>query len=72
MRSELVFQQAIKDYADGRKVCNCGEAYRGKDGYCDYGCSANQIFAKYDLVQRILAGRGRDENLYSSRCDLVG
>lgn len=40
------FKRLILKYANGRKICNCGSAYRNAEGNCKYGCSANQIFAK--------------------------
>lgn len=63
------WQDLVKRYANGRPICNCGDAYytpcgRGIDGTgrertdmlaCQYGCSANQIFAKEEIAARVLA-----------------
>jgi hypothetical protein len=65
------FNKLIVRYADGRKICNCGEAYqepcmRGiKDGVercdlmgCKHGCSANQIEAKEYIAKRVISDLG--------------
>ena len=57
----------VKRYADGRPICNCGDAYLAPvgEGYdadgnrrtdllvCQYGCQANQIYAKEEIAERI-------------------
>lgn len=63
------WQELVKRYADGRPICNCGEAYytpcgHGIDGTgrrrtdmlaCQHGCSANKIYAKEEIAGRVLA-----------------
>ena len=59
------FKALILRYADGRRICNCGEAYYSpaepgtywtSDGHvpdvCRDGCSANLINAKYEMAKR--------------------
>jgi len=67
--SRKYWQELVKRYADGRPICNCGEAYytpcgHGIDGdgrkrtdilTCQFGCSANRIFAKEEIARRVLA-----------------
>jgi hypothetical protein len=48
--------ELVRRFADGRQPCNCGEAYRDKDGTCAHGCSSNLITAKYEIARRVLAG----------------
>lgn len=66
---ETAWEKLIKVYADGRPVCNCGQAYYeacgegiDRDGQyrtdmlsCKHGCSANQIHAKEYIAARVLA-----------------
>ena len=54
VRNEKTFEQAIRDHADGREVCNCGQAYYNKDRHCESGCSTNQIRAKEELVWKLV------------------
>lgn len=63
------WQTLIKRYADGRHICNCGNAYlspvgRGMDskGYlrddmltCSGGCASNQITAREEVAEKIMA-----------------
>lgn len=56
--SDENYKMLVERYADGRKLCNCGKAYRGTSGQCDYGCSANQIFAKYEIADSVVAEFG--------------
>lgn len=63
------WQELVKIHADGRPICNCGDAYYSPCGSgidekgrhrrdmlaCAYGCSSNQIAAKEDIAKRILA-----------------
>lgn len=58
----------VAKYADGRPLCNCKEAYytpcgKGIDGSgmertdmlaCQYGCSANKIFTRDEIAEKIL------------------
>lgn len=44
----------LKRYAEGRKLCNCQEAYYDEKGSCSGGCSANQIDAKYMIAKKAL------------------
>jgi hypothetical protein len=57
------YKAAIADYADGRAVCICGEAYKEVTpsdgdgvcyGVCPGGCSANRLLAGYGLVDKLL------------------
>ena len=61
------FKRLIEYYADGKPICNCGDAYysacgHGFDGLtekhdmltCEYGCSANQINAKEYIAGRVI------------------
>lgn len=48
--SETDYIQALKDNANGRSLCNCSQAYYNENGVCEYGCSANRIYASYELV----------------------
>jgi len=61
------FKELIKKYADGKPICNCGEAYYSKCGVgiengeertdflaCEGGCSTNQLFAKEYIAKRIV------------------
>src|ERR1700691_4795579 len=52
---EEAFEKLIARYADGRHICNCRQAYYNKNGQCEWGCSANQIFAKEEVGRRALA-----------------
>lgn len=62
------WKKLVKRYADGRPICNCGHAYYTPCGVgivdgvhktdmpdCQYGCSANQIFAKEEIASRVMA-----------------
>lgn len=65
----MEWQKLIKRYADGRQICNCGDAYYTPCGVgidcdgnhrtdlpaCQYGCSANQLFTRDDIARRVLA-----------------
>ena len=61
------FKELVIRYADGRPICNCGQAYYTPcgEGYlngerrtdmliCRYGCSAAQIDAKNEIAERVL------------------
>jgi hypothetical protein len=62
------WEQLIEMHADGRPICNCGEAYYSPCGVgidkngnhrtdmltCQYGCSANLIEAKEYIAKRVL------------------
>ncbi len=61
------WQSIVKKYADGRPICNCGDAYYSPcgEGYlngvhkmdmlmCQFGCSSNQIQAKEEIAEKIL------------------
>jgi len=61
------FKRLIKRYADGRPICNCGDAYYspcgdGVDGQgtrrtdmlvCQNGCSTNLIVAKEYVAEMV-------------------
>jgi hypothetical protein len=62
------FKSLIERYADGRNVCNCGEAYYSPCGRgivngefrndlpaCAHGCSANLICAKHEIASKVVA-----------------
>jgi hypothetical protein len=48
----------VARYADDRKICNCRAAYYalgpGDQGFCQYGCSANQLCARDEIARRVL------------------
>lgn len=62
------WEALVAKYADGRPICNCRQAYytpcgHGIDGTgrertdmlaCQYGCSANQLFARDEIAEKIL------------------
>jgi len=52
------FKKLIKRYANGKEICNCGEAYYSKDedghSICKDGCSANIINAKEYIATKII------------------
>lgn len=61
------FGDLIKRYANGRRVCNCGEAYYTNCGTgivgnerradlpaCQWGCSANRVVARNEIAERVL------------------
>lgn len=61
------WRKIIKQYADGRKTCNCGDAYYSPVGegsiggvpktdmmVCAYGCSSAQLTARDYIADRIL------------------
>jgi hypothetical protein len=50
--SQQKYKELIKLFSDGRKICNCGEAYHP----CHDGCSANLLRAKYELAERVSNG----------------
>lgn len=50
--SDISYKLLIERYADGRRICNCGSAYKDGSGACRYGCSANQISAKHYIADR--------------------
>ena len=67
---DAAFKALIERFADGRSICNCGEAYYATDGvywkagsplqfhdglHCKSGCSTNQIDAKYEIAERVTA-----------------
>ena len=52
--SEKHWQELVKRYADGRKICSCGEAYADAQGRCPYGCSSNCISAKHEIAEKVL------------------
>ncbi len=68
------WKKLVNHYADGKPICNCGEAYyspcgEGIDGQgimradmlvCKYGCSAAQIQTKEDIATIVLADLGID------------
>ncbi len=68
---ELAWKVLIKHYANGRKICNCGNAYRKEDGGCFGGCTTNEILAKLDISSRILKELGiinfEDEEDFTTR-----
>lgn len=61
------FKALVKRYADGRPICNCGEAYYSPcgEGYvngerrsdilvCQYGCSYAQLTTRNEVAERVL------------------
>ncbi len=65
--SRADWQALVKRYADGRPICNCGEAYLTPCGegidtqgrrrndmlMCECGCQVNQMVAKEEIAARI-------------------
>ena len=64
--SDAYWGKLIERYADGRKPCNCGQAYYTNCGtarigdrvihdnpICKYGCDANILDAKFEIAKRI-------------------
>lgn len=63
------WEELVERFAEGRPLCNCRQAYltpcgQGIDGSgrertdmlaCQYGCSANQIFARDEIAQKLLS-----------------
>ncbi len=64
------WERLIQRYADGRPICNCGNAYYTPCGkgfvsgsevrrtdllVCKDGCQANQYSVKFELAERIEA-----------------
>ncbi len=41
-------KKLVEQYADGRPICNCGQAYGAS---CDNGCSANMIAVKEEIAE---------------------
>ena len=61
------FEKLIERYSEGRKICNCKQAYYTNNGHaringvdvydypvCDHGCSSNQIRAKEYIADRVV------------------
>ncbi len=48
------WQKLVIKYADGRTICNCGDAYYDETGNCAYGCSANCLNAQEYIAKRVL------------------
>ena len=61
------WKELVKKYADGKPVCNCGDAYYTPCGIgicngverndiliCEHGCSANMYKAKEEIAKKIL------------------
>lgn len=59
----------VEQYADGRRLCNCGGAYRNAAGICEHGCSANLIEAKYEIGQRLLSNLEQAQELLQTVTD---
>lgn len=55
--SQADWQKLIERYADGRPICNCGEAYytpKGDTFCCKYGCNIALLDAKEYIAERVL------------------
>lgn len=52
------FELLIQRYADGREICNCSHAYYNDRRVCESGCDANQLNAKIDVAEHVLAELG--------------
>ncbi len=62
------WEELIEQYADGRQICNCRQAYYTPCGHgidaegvwrtdmmaCQYGCSANIYGVRADIAKRVL------------------
>lgn len=68
--ADTAWEELVKRYADGRTICNCGQAYATPCGHgihkgverhdllvCAGGCSGNQIAAKEEIAKRVIAER---------------
>lgn len=62
------WQALVRKYANGRDICNCGDAYYANDGeyivtgvsgrfyngkHCKYGCSTNILNARDEIASLI-------------------
>lgn len=47
------WKRLIRLYADGRRQCNCGEAYYNERQYCSGGCEANKLDARDEIATQI-------------------
>jgi len=70
--SLTAWQQLVRNFADGRQVCNCGNAYYSPCGVgidkqgrhrtdmpaCRHGCSANQISAQEEIASKMSLPEG--------------
>ena len=52
---DTAYRSLLRRYKGKRVICNCFEAYEGKDGECPGGCSTNQINTKYYIARKALA-----------------
>jgi hypothetical protein len=66
---ETAWEKLIQRYADGKPICNCGQAYYeacsegiDRNGQyrtdmlgCKHGCSSNQISAKEYIASKVIA-----------------
>lgn len=55
MMIDKSYKALVLRYAQGRIICNCGQAYSGPKGECTFGCSANQYSAKLEIATKALA-----------------
>ncbi len=54
--SRADWQALVREHAEGRPICNCGDAYAEiENGHevCPYGCSSNLVSAKNDIARRV-------------------
>lgn len=54
MPTDEAWKTLVRRYANGRCLCNCREAYRGSDGMCPHGCSANKLTVRDEIAEHIL------------------
>ena len=67
--SRKAWIQLVEKFADGRRLCNCREAYYDERGRCKYGCSSNLISAKHEIAERVLAsGEGKCSTCNGKGC----
>ncbi len=66
------WKDLVVRYADGRPICNCGDAYYSPCGVgidrtgksrtdmlaCKYGCSSNKITAKEEIAGKVIKELG--------------
>jgi len=52
--SDPTYEILVKRYAEGRKLCNCKEAYQDASGGCAYGCSSNARSAKIYIAGKVV------------------
>ena len=47
------WKRLVRKLAEGRRQCNCGEAYEAPDGGCSYGCSSNKQSVRDEIARKL-------------------